>query len=241
MSEAKPQQKEPKSRSGPSSGSFKVARVQVQELGAVASPQVFESPAADLLSDELLVERVLGREPELYDVLARRVVSRLYRLARGITGHAGEARDVVRGALIGAYLNLSSYDRRLRYGDWVSRIAIHGALSRLKRPNRESQRVRRPAQDLVRQLEDVVDALPEAFRVAFTLCSLDEMPVSDAAEALGISPDKVMLHAFRARLRVRRQLGMRSDDAEARAFGLELSTALQVVGDALARVGITPR
>jgi RNA polymerase sigma-70 factor, ECF subfamily len=241
MSEAKPQQKEPKSRSGPSSGSFKVARVQVQELGAVASPQVFEAPAADLLSDELLLERVLSSEPELYDVLARRVVSRLYRLARGITGHAGEAEDVVRGALIGAYVNLSSHDRHLRFGDWVSRIAIHGALARLRRPNRESRRVKRPAQDLVRQLEDAVDDLPEAFRVAFTLCSLDEMPVQEAAEALGLPPDTVMLHAFRGRLRVRRQLGMRSDDAEARAFGLELSTALQVVGGVLARVGIGPR
>ncbi len=238
MSEA---QKEPKSRSGPSSGSFKVARVQVQELGAVASPQVFESPAADLLSDELLVERVLGKEPELYDVLARRVVSRLYRLARGITGNAREAEEVVRGALIGAYVNLSSYDRHLRFGDWVSRITIHGALARLKRPNRESQRVKRPAQDLVRQLEDAVDELPESFRVAFTLCSLDEMPVQEAAATLGISPNLLMLHAFRARLRVRRQLGMRSDDAEARAFGLELSTALQVVGGALARVGIAAR
>ncbi|HKY35490.1 MAG TPA: sigma factor-like helix-turn-helix DNA-binding protein [Polyangiaceae bacterium] len=241
MSEVKPQQNEPKSRSGPSSGSFKVARVQVQELGAVASPHVFEAPAADLLSDELLVERVLGKEPELYDVLGRRIVSRLYRLARGITGNVRETEDVVRGALIGAYANLSSYDRHLRFGDWVSRITIHGALVRLERPNRASQRVKRPAQDLVRQLEDAVDELPESFRVAFTLCSLDEMPVHDAAETLGISPNLLMLHAFRARLQVRRQLGTRSDDAEARAFGLELNTALQLVGDALARVGITAR
>ena len=72
MSEAKPQHPPPKSRSGPSSGSFKVARVQVQELGAVASPQVFEAPAADLLGDELLVERVLRSEPELYEVLMPR-------------------------------------------------------------------------------------------------------------------------------------------------------------------------
>jgi RNA polymerase sigma-70 factor (ECF subfamily) len=241
MSEAKPQHRPPKSRRGPSSGSFKVARVQVQELGAVASPQVFESPAADLLSDELLVDRVLDTEPELYDVLMRRVISRLFRLARGITGNAREAEEVVRGALVGAYLNLSSYDRRLRFADWLSRIAIHGALSRLKRPDRQSQRVKRSAQDLVRQLEDAVDELPEPFRVAFTLCSLDEMPLRDAAETLGASPDVLQVHAFRARLRIRRQLGMRSDDADARAFGLELSTALEMVGTVLSRLGIAPR
>src|SRR5688572_23047738 len=96
MSEAKPQHPEPKSRSGPSSGSFKIARVQVQELAAVASSQVFESAAADLLSDELLIERVLGSEPELFEVLMRRASPRLYRLARGIVSSDLDAEDIVR-------------------------------------------------------------------------------------------------------------------------------------------------
>jgi RNA polymerase sigma-70 factor (ECF subfamily) len=238
MSEAKPHRL-PKSRSGPSSGSFKVARVQVQELGAVASPQVFEAPAADLLSDELLVDRVLSNEPELYEVLMRRVISRLFRLARGITGNARDAEQVVRGALVGGYVNLSSYDRRLRFGDWLSRVAIHGALGRLKRPDRQSQRVKRSAQDLVRQLEDAVDDLPEAFRIAFTLCSLDAMPLPEAAQALGAPEGELQVQAFRARLRIRRQLGMRSDDAEARAFGLELGAIDEDVAAVLSRLSIT--
>lgn len=241
MSEGKPQPLPPKSRSGPSSGSFKVARVQVQELGAVASPQVFESPAADLLSDEILVDRVLRSEPELYDVLMRRVISRLFRLARGITGDSRQAEEVVRAALHAAHVNLSSYDRHLRFGDWLSRIAIHGALARLKRSSRQSQPVKRPGQDLVRQLEDAVDELPEPFRVAFTLCSLDAMPLYEASEALGVTPDSLQVHAFRARLRIRRRLAMRSDDAEARAFGLELGTADEVVESVMRRLGITRR
>lgn len=242
MSEAKPQHPEPKSRSGPSSGSFKIARVQVQELAAVASPQVFESAAADLLSDELLIERVLTSEPELFDVLMRRASPRLYRLARGIVSSDLEAEDVVRQAFLRAYENLATFDRRLRFDEWLSRIAIHGALARLRRNAGISGRhTDASSQELVRQLESAVDALPAAFRIAFTLCVLDQMPPADAAEALGMPLDRLQYHAFRGRLSVRRRLGMRFDDAEARAFGLQLSSANGVIASVLHRLGIAPR
>lgn len=242
MSEAKPQHPEPKSRSGPSSGSFKIARVQVQELAAVASSQVFESAAADLLSDELLLERVLGTEPELFEVLMRRASPRLYRLARGIVSNDLDAEDVVRQAFLRAYENLATFDRRLRFDEWLSRITIHGALARLRRNHKvSSQRADVSSQELVRQLENAVDVLPDAFRIAFTLCVLDQMPTADAAEALGIPLDTLQYHAFRGRLSVRRRLGMRFDDAEARAYGLQLSSANGVITSVLTRLGISAR
>src|SRR6187399_2035164 len=77
MSEAK-RDREKKSRSGPSSGSFTVARVQVQELAALAGPEGFEAPAGDLMSDELLVDRLLAGESQQYEVLMRRTGARLY-------------------------------------------------------------------------------------------------------------------------------------------------------------------
>jgi RNA polymerase sigma-70 factor (ECF subfamily) len=242
MSEAKPQPpREPKSRSGPSSGSFKIARVQVQELAAVASSQVFESSAADLLSDELLIDRVLTSEPELYVVLMRRTSPRLYRLARGIVGSDLEAEDVVRQAFVRAYENLASFDRRLRFDDWLSRIALHGALARLRRNAEPSARQpRTSSQELVRQLENAVDDLPEAFRVAFTLCVLDQMSSAEAAETLGVPLAALQYRSFRGRLQVRRRLGVRFDDAEARAYGLQLGNAGAVIESVRERHGIKP-
>ncbi len=242
MSEAKPQQRERKSRSGPSSGSFTVARVQVQELAALAGPEVLSSPGTDLLSDELLVDRVSRGEGEHYETLMRRTAAQLYRIARGIVGSPVAAEEVVRAAFVRGYESLSIYDRRLRFGDWMSRIATHGALESLRRgstPPPPEARFHRQ-RDLVRQLEDGVDALPESFRIAFTLCVLDAMPPAEAAEALGLHEEAVRLAAFRGRLRVRRLLGMRFDDAESRAFGLHLSTLNDVVRSVLTRVGVTP-
>jgi DNA-directed RNA polymerase specialized sigma24 family protein len=158
MSEPKPEQR--KSRSGPSSGSFKVARVEVQELAALAGPEVLSTAGADLLSDELLVDRILRGEPAHYDALMRRTAARLYRIARGIVGGPQRAQEVVQSAFVRAYENLGTYDRRLRFGDWLSRIAIHGALARLRRVSQPppAAHARRRQLELVRQLEDAVDA-----------------------------------------------------------------------------------
>jgi RNA polymerase sigma-70 factor, ECF subfamily len=238
MSEAKLQPSERKSRSGPSSGSFTVARVQVQELAALAGPEVISAPGTDLLSDELLVDRVCGGEAQHYEVLMRRTAARLYRIARAVVRSPLRAEEVVRAAYVQGYDNIASYDRHLRFGDWMSRIATHGALGSLRRGASPPPPHAHRRQDLVRQLEDAVDALPDDFRVAFTLCVLDAMPPADVAQTLGESEQAVRLAAFRGRLLVRRALGMRFDDAESRAFGLHLSSLNDVVRSVLARVGV---
>jgi RNA polymerase sigma-70 factor, ECF subfamily len=234
-----PEHRERKTRSGPSSGSFKVARVEVQELAALAGPEGFAAPGGELLSDELLVDRALRGEPEHFDVLMRRTAARLYRIARGINGNSLRAEELVRDTFVRAYENLSNYDRKLRFVDWLSRIAIHAALASLKRaanpPRPEPGRAQR---ELVRQLEDAVDALPQVLRVAFTLCVLDDMLPADVAQSMGVDTEGVRLSAFRGRLRVRRLIGMRFDDAEARAFGLDLASANAIMRQVRTRLGL---
>jgi DNA-directed RNA polymerase specialized sigma24 family protein len=117
------------------------------------------------------------------------------------------------------------------------RIAIHGALGSVKRDSAQPLPLRRQQRELVRQLEDAVDDLPERFRVAVTLCVLDDMSPRDVAQTLGVTEDAVRTGAFRGRLRLRRQIGMRFDDAEPRAFGLDLASANDIMGKVRVRLG----
>jgi RNA polymerase sigma-70 factor, ECF subfamily len=236
---SEPEHRERKTRSGPSSGSFRVARVEVQELAALAGPEVFSAQGADLLSDELLVDRILNGETAHYEVLMRRTAARLYRIARGLSGNSARAEEILVGSFVRAFENVASYDRRLRFGDWVCRITIHSALSALKRSDAPVPPPHRRQQlDLVRQLEDAVDALPQEFRLAFTLCALDDMLPKDVAETLGVSVDSVRMAGYRGRLRVRRALGIRFDEAETRAFGLDLASADEIIRNVWARLGL---
>jgi hypothetical protein len=67
---------------------------------------------------------------------------------------------------------------------------------------------------------------------------LDDMMPAEAAQTLGVSEGAVRTAAFRGRLRLRRQIGMRFDEAEARAFGLDLASANEIMVKVRARLGL---
>jgi RNA polymerase sigma-70 factor (ECF subfamily) len=243
----------------PTSGSFTVARAQVQELASFAGYQVPSAPATDLLSDELLVDRVLAGEKQLYELLMRRSAARLYRILRGLLGDDATAEAVLQEAYVRAFDNLLGFERYSRFSTWLSWLAIHEGLVRLRRAPRErsAQAVARgerrrsgmeaieappPSlsdQQLARLLEQAIDRLPSEFRIVFTLRALDEMPAIEVAENLGLSSEVVDTRLFRARLRLRRALLRRFEDAEARVYDLALSRSQHVVESVLGRLAIT--
>jgi RNA polymerase sigma-70 factor (ECF subfamily) len=87
-------------------------------------------------TDEQIVERVLGGELDLYEVLIRRHNRRLFRIDYSIVGDADEAEDVTQDAYVRAYANLGQFAGRARFVTWLSRIAVHEALARARRNGR---------------------------------------------------------------------------------------------------------
>src|SRR3954468_20468915 len=90
-------------------------------------------------SDEQVVERVLAGETALYEILMRRYNQRLYRVARAILRDDGEAEDVMQDAYVRAYQHLEQYSGTAPFSAWLTRIAVHEALSRLQLRNRNQQ------------------------------------------------------------------------------------------------------
>ena len=88
------------------------------------------------LQDEEVVARVLAGETALFEILMRRYNQRLYRVARGILGDESEAEDVMQDAYVRAYTNLEQFAGRARFGTWLTKIAVHEALDRVRRRDR---------------------------------------------------------------------------------------------------------
>src|SRR5437016_5673078 len=88
------------------------------------------------LSDDEIIERVRGGAPGLFEIIMRRYNQRLYRVARAITGDTGEAEDVVQETYARAYANLDQFAGRARFATWLTRIAVHETLARLRRRGR---------------------------------------------------------------------------------------------------------
>src|SRR5713101_9397393 len=93
------------------------------------------APASQLapLTDEEIVERVLGGETALFELLMRRYNQRLYRVTRAIVGDEGEAEDVTQDAYVRAFEHLDQFAGRARFSTWLTRIAVHEALARQHR------------------------------------------------------------------------------------------------------------
>src|SRR5689334_22356492 len=93
------------------------------------------------LSDEEVVARVLAGETGMFEVVMRRHNQRLYCVARAILRNDGEAEDVMQDAYVRAYEHLDQFAGRAKFSTWLSRIAVHEALARQRRGNRDRKSV----------------------------------------------------------------------------------------------------
>src|SRR5215208_6002546 len=92
--------------------------------------------AATAMTDEEVVCRVRDGETALFEVIMRRYNQRLYRTARSILGDNTEAEDVTQDAYVRAYMHLDQFDGRAKFSTWLTKIAVHEALARLRKRQR---------------------------------------------------------------------------------------------------------
>lgn len=225
----------------------------MKALEAAVAPQLDAG-----LSDEEVVKRVLAGETELFEIIMRRHNQRLFRVARSVLRNDDEAEVVMQDAYVSAYLHLDQFAERARFSTWLTRIAYHESLARLRRNKRfvaldtfaESQLEydpmmvspeRNPEQrvldkELQSVLEDSLDALPDNYRSVFALREIEGLDTAETAECLGISPESVKVRLFRARRLLRHMIYDRSAGAIHGAYHFNLIRCDRVVEAVLRRI-----
>lgn len=216
--------------------------------------------AAEGSDDAEIVARILAGELQLFELLMRRHNQRLFRAARAIVKSDDEAEDVMQEAYVRAYRHLSQFAGRAKLSTWLTRIAVHEALARVQKQRRQADlrssalgRASTPEEsemscdqaspeddavshELGAILEPMVDALPDAFRVVFTLRAVEGLSVEETAECLELVPETVRTRFFRARQLLRRALLARGDIAEKGIYEFHRERCDRVVARVLGRV-----
>ena len=211
-------------------------------------------------ADEEVIRRIRAGEPELFEILMRRYNQRLYRVARSIVKNEAEAEDVMQQAYVNAYAHLDQFAERARFSTWLTRIAVHEALGRLRRrrrvqevdvssetegtgatltsgePSPEQQAL---AAELRLLLEGAVDALPRTSRSAFVLREVEGLSTAEAAECLGVSEDVVKTRLHRARLQLRKELFDRAGLVRQDAFAFHATRCDRIVAAVLGLLQIS--
>jgi RNA polymerase sigma-70 factor (ECF subfamily) len=163
------------------------------------------------------------------------VLPRLRRFARGLTGAAAEADDLVQAACERALARKHQFEEGTRFDSWMFRIVqtiwIDQIRARdVRKEDAEVPEERLGSDEPVRRvearlaLEEVrraVDLLPPDQRTALLLVTVDGLSYKQAAEIAGVPVGTIMSRLARARIALQAQLaagsGVRRSRKDAKA------------------------
>ena len=192
-----------------------------------------EPQAATLAGAEsVLVNEAKAGNYAAFEELVNRYEKKIYRLGMNITGNPEDAEDVLQDTFLKAFEHLPEFREDSRFYTWIVRIAVNEALMKLRK-RRSSKEVRfeetedqdgevvvrdyadwrpNPEQTLAREemeqiLRNAIQSLPPGFRTVFYLRDVEGLDTEETAQLLDLSPGAVKARLFRARLRLREELG----------------------------------
>lgn len=186
--------------------------------------EIPETANTESWTDQQVIERIRTGDIALYEIIMRRYNQRLYRVARAILRDDAEAEDVMQDAYVRAYQHLDQFAGDALFSTWLTRIAVHEALRRLRLRNRSEQlegsehyeegpmsvvekspdpEQRASIAELGQLLEEAVLSLPDQYRAVVMMRDIEELSTSETAVALDLTEQnvKVRLHRGRAMIR----------------------------------------
>ena len=110
--------------------------------------------SAGLAVEEMSLRRATQADAEALEAIMREHNQRLYRLALGLVGDAGDAEDVLQDAYVHAFEKRASFAGRSGIGAWLASIVRNQAIDHLR-----SRRARHSAYRLESELPFVADEL----------------------------------------------------------------------------------
>jgi RNA polymerase sigma factor (sigma-70 family) len=127
----------------------------------------------------------------------------MYHVALRITGDTLEAEDVLQDAFLTAFGKIDTYRNEAAFGAWLKKIVVNVALNQVRKRKYqfaeieenedyedEAPKQTQAEEELsyqVEQIQKAIGALPDGFRIVFSLYLLEGYDHQEIAEILGIS------------------------------------------------------
>jgi RNA polymerase sigma-70 factor (ECF subfamily) len=179
-------------------------------------------------SDEELVARSIGGDPDSFNQLVLRWERPIYALAYRVIGREEDARDVCQETFLRAFRALNGFRGQAKFSSWLYRIALNLCRDWVRRERRtpvvqapddldalELSAVREPTtsiDDLVarRELTHIVERamakLPEDQRTAIILKEYHELTFQEIADLVGCPLSTVKTRLYQGLAVLRREL-----------------------------------
>lgn len=172
-----------------------------------------------LMSDILVIDKILQGQTELFEILMRRYNELLYRTIRSYTNNEADVQDTMQDAYVKAFQKLYQFKNEAMFSTWLVRIGINEALQR-KRKSKKYQTVDITQETRILQIEDpsfmnpenntifkessafiekAIDALPHKYKIVFMLKEIEGMEISEISKSLNLTNSNVKVRLHRAK------------------------------------------
>lgn len=193
------------------------------QRSAVRAPAPEDQPDA---REQALVARARSGDADAWGRLYQEHFDRIFKHVTYLVGDVHAAEDLVQETFARAFVGLAQFEGRGSIVGWLRGIALNVVRRQWRSKYRGDQALERLgtmareatgstsadpegghlAQRRAEVLMAVLETLPESLREAFVLCDMQDMPVQQAAEELGVTPGNLRVRATRARAKIREEL-----------------------------------
>jgi len=172
-----------------------------------------------MTNENLLIDRILAGEQQLYAELVNKYKSYAFTIALKILDSRPEAEEAAQDAFIKAYHHLGGFNRESKFSTWLYRIAFNTAVSYKRKRKGSFQSFENviveygqegegmlERNDKKKFIQQAMTKLNEADRLAITLFYLQEFSLEEIAEITGMQTNTVKVRVHRARQRLADEL-----------------------------------
>ncbi|MCB0444786.1 MAG: RNA polymerase sigma factor [Gelidibacter sp.] len=195
------------------------------------------------IKEETVIQRILGGEKELYEILVRRNNQKLYRIIRSYLNDESEIEDVMQNSYINAYTKLYQFNLQSQFSTWLIRIAINESLTYLKKKgkllhlnnynhstgddfvlevpdHKQLNPQEKMAQKETKQLlENAIDQLEIKYKTVYIMKEVEEMSLKEIATTLDMSLANVKIRLHRSKEMLKEKLYEVANDKNIFEFG----------------------
>lgn len=171
-------------------------------------------------SDREIIRNINNGEIKLFEILIRRYDPFLYKIGRSYRYNHEDTQDLMQDAYINAYCNLKKFENRSSFKTWLTRIMLNVCYQKRHKLSFKNEIVTDDIhneksgilfhhssdneniamnKELGHVLENAIHAIPEDYRIVFTLRELNGLSVAETSEVLDITESNVKVRLNRAK------------------------------------------
>ncbi len=177
-------------------------------------------------SETGVIKRILNGETALYEIIVRRFNPYLYKVGRSYNYNHEDTQDLMQDTFVDVYKALNQFNGKSSFKTWIVRIMLNNCYHKNKKSSYSKEVMQEindydkpmfnnPENDVTKTIlnrelghiiEETLIAIPEDYRMVFSLREINGMNVAETAELLNISESNVKVRLSRAKEMLRNKL-----------------------------------